>query len=150
MKKILIISPHYPPSNLAAVHRSRLFAQHLPVFGWEPVILMVDEKYYEEQLDWNLVQLLPKNQRIEKVKAFFREAKGYLAEATHDNTNLKYEATKGLFSKKQKLFIHCNIVKEMLLAVDFVKEFGFDVVIVGGVDSWQIGDILKQNNIAVI
>ena len=70
MKKILIISPHYPPSNLAAVHRSRLFAQHLPVFGWEPVILMVDEKYYEEELDWNLVQLLPKNQRIEKVKAF--------------------------------------------------------------------------------
>ena len=89
-------------------------------------------------------------EQIEKVKAFFREAKGYLAEATHDNTNLKYEAAKGLFTKKQKLFIHCNIVKEMLLAVDFVKEFGFDVVIVGGVDSWQIGDLLKQNNIAVI
>ena len=89
-------------------------------------------------------------EQIEKVKAFFREAKGYLAEAGHDKTNLKYEAAKGLFSKKQKLFIHCNIVKEMLLAVDFVKEFGFDVVIVGGVDSWQIGDLLKQNNIAVI
>jgi hypothetical protein len=43
MKKILIITPHYPPSNLAAVHRSRLFAQHLPSFGWEPVILTVDE-----------------------------------------------------------------------------------------------------------
>ena len=89
-------------------------------------------------------------EQIEKVKAFFREAKGYLAETTHDNTNLKYEAVKGLFTKKQKLFIHCNIVKEMLLAVDFVKEFGFDVVLVGAVDSWQIGDILKQNNMAVI
>lgn len=89
-------------------------------------------------------------EQIEKVKAFFREAKGYLAEATHDNTNLKYEAVKGLFSKKQKLFIHCNIVKEMLLAVDFVKEFGFDVVLVGAMDSWQIADILKQNNMAVI
>lgn len=89
-------------------------------------------------------------EQIEKVKAFFREAKGYLAEAGHDNTNLKYEAVKGLFSKKQKLFIHCNIVKEMLLAVDFVKEFGFDVVLVGAMDSWQIADILKQNNMAVI
>ena len=89
-------------------------------------------------------------EQIEKVKAFFREAKGYLAEASHDNTNLKYEAVKGLFSKKQKLFIHCNIVKEMLLAVDFVKEFGFDVVLVGAMDSWQIADILKQNNMAVI
>ncbi|HRO41278.1 MAG TPA: hypothetical protein PL009_00485 [Flavipsychrobacter sp.] len=70
MKKILIITPHYPPSNLAAVHRSRLFAQHLPEFGWEPIILTVHEDYYEETLDWNLHKLLPKGQRIEKVKAF--------------------------------------------------------------------------------
>jgi imidazolonepropionase-like amidohydrolase len=89
-------------------------------------------------------------EQIEKVKIFFREAKAYLAEATHENTNLKYEAVKNLFTKKQKLFVHCNIVKEMLVAVDFVKEFGFDVVIDGGVDSWQIAGLLKQNNIAVV
>ena len=70
MRKILIIIPHYPPSNLAAVHRSRLFAQHLPDFGWEPVILTVDEKYYEERLDWNLHELLPAHQQIEKVQAY--------------------------------------------------------------------------------
>lgn len=70
MKKILIISPHYPPSNLAAVHRSRLFAQHLPSFGWEPIILAVHEDYYEETLDWNLHKLIPEGQRVEKVKAF--------------------------------------------------------------------------------
>ena len=70
MKKILIISPHFPPSNLAAVHRSRLFAKHLPSFGWEPVILTVDEKYYEETLDYNLEKLLPVSLRIEKVSAF--------------------------------------------------------------------------------
>jgi hypothetical protein len=69
VKKILLISPHYPPSNLAAVHRTRLFAQHLPSFGWEPIILTVHEDYYEETLDWNLVKLLPQNQRIEKVSA---------------------------------------------------------------------------------
>ncbi|HMP85651.1 MAG TPA: hypothetical protein PKE63_00140 [Lacibacter sp.] len=69
MKRILIISPHYPPSNLAAVHRSRLFAQHLPAFGWEPVLLMVHERYFEERLDWNLQQLLPAGQRIVKVDA---------------------------------------------------------------------------------
>jgi hypothetical protein len=70
LKKILIISPHFPPSNLAAVHRSRLFAQHLPAFGWQPLILTVDEKYYEEALDPNLVRLLPSDLRIEKAKAF--------------------------------------------------------------------------------
>lgn len=38
----------------------------------------------------------------------------------------------------------------MLLAIDFKTEFGFDVVIVGRSDSWQIADLLKQNNIPVI
>lgn len=89
-------------------------------------------------------------EQIEKVKVFFREAKAYLAETKHESINLKFEAVKGLFDKKQKLFIHCNIVKEMLLAIDFAKEFGFTVVLVGAVDSWQIADLLKQNNIAVI
>lgn len=69
MKKILIISPHYPPSNLAAVHRSRLFSQHLPAFGWNPIILTVHEDFYEEALDWNLHKLITYNQRIEKVSA---------------------------------------------------------------------------------
>ena len=73
MKKILIIYPHFPPSNLAGVHRPRLFAMHLPSFGWEPVILTVEEKFYEEKLDHNLAKLLPENLRIEKVKAFSRK-----------------------------------------------------------------------------
>jgi len=89
-------------------------------------------------------------EEIETVKAFFKDAKAYAELQTHTATNLKYEAVKGLFTKKQKLFIHCSIVKEMLIAVDFVKDFGFDVVIVGGVDSYLIADLLKQHNIAVI
>ena len=62
--------PHFPPSNLAGVHRPRLFAQHLPSFGWEPIILTVHEKHYEEFLDPNLERLLPVTLRIEKVNAF--------------------------------------------------------------------------------
>jgi imidazolonepropionase-like amidohydrolase len=89
-------------------------------------------------------------EQIEEVKVFLREAKAYFGAAQHEQTNLKYEAVKGLFDKTQKFFVHGNIVKEMLVAIDFVKEFGFDVVIVGGSDSWQIADLLKQNNIAVI
>lgn len=70
MKKILIIYPHFPPSNLVGVHRVRLFAQHLPSLGWEPTILTVHEDFYEEKHDYNLVKLLPKDLRIEKVNAF--------------------------------------------------------------------------------
>jgi len=88
--------------------------------------------------------------KIEEIKSFFREAKAYQKETVHTKTNLKFEAVKGLFEKKQRLFVHCDIVKEMLVAIDFAKEFSFDVVIVGASESWQIADLLKQNNIAVI
>ncbi len=89
-------------------------------------------------------------EKIEEIKSFFHQAKAYLSEPAHTNTNLKFEATRGLFDKRQKLFVHGDQVKQMLVAIDFVKEFGFDVVIVGGSESFQIADLLKANNIAVI
>ncbi len=52
------------------MHRVRLFAQHLPTFNWQPIVLTVHEKFYEEKPDYNLVKLLPQNLRIEKVNAF--------------------------------------------------------------------------------
>ncbi len=88
--------------------------------------------------------------RIDNVKSFFREAKAYLAEPSHKQTNLKYESVKGLFDKSQKFYVHANTVKQVLVALDFAKEFGFDMVIVGGSDSWRIADLLKQNNVSVI
>lgn len=89
-------------------------------------------------------------EKIEQLKAFFREAKAYNGNVEKDETNLKYEAVKNLFSKKQKFYVHASTVKQMLVALDFVKEFGFDMVIVGASESWQIADLLKQNNVAVI
>jgi len=89
-------------------------------------------------------------EKIEELKTFFREAKAWLAEPAHKENNLKFEAVKGLFSKQQKLFVHGDQVKQMLVAIDFAKEFGFDVTIVGGSESWLIADLLKQNNISVI
>jgi imidazolonepropionase-like amidohydrolase len=89
-------------------------------------------------------------ERIDMVKSFLYEAKAYHAESSHAVTNLKLEAVKGLFDKKQRLYIHANTVKQMLIALEFKKEFGFDVVIVGGSDAWQIADLLKQNNIFVV
>jgi imidazolonepropionase-like amidohydrolase len=88
--------------------------------------------------------------QIEEVKAYFREAKIYASAKEHRETNLKMEAMKDLFARKKKLFIHCDIAREMLVAVDFVREFNLDVVIVGGSESWQIADLLKQHGIPVI
>jgi imidazolonepropionase-like amidohydrolase len=89
-------------------------------------------------------------EQIDRIKSFFREAKAYLAQEKHEQVNLKFEAVRGLFDKSQKFFVHCDLVKEILVAVDFVKEFGFDVVLVGASESWQIADLIKQNNMSVI
>jgi imidazolonepropionase-like amidohydrolase len=89
-------------------------------------------------------------EQIEEVKIFFREANAYLNQPQHTATNLKFEAVRGLFSKKQKLFIHCDVVREILAAIDFKNEFGFDIVLVGAGESYQVAELLKKNNIPVI
>lgn len=89
-------------------------------------------------------------EQIDRLKSFLQEAKAFASEISPAESNLKFRAVRGLFEKKQKLFVHATTVKQMLLAIDFVKDLGLDVVIVGGSDSWQIADLLKQNNIAVI
>src|SRR5207237_10732281 len=89
-------------------------------------------------------------EQIDQIKSFLAEAKAYNADTKHEETNLKLAAVKGLFDKSQKLYVHANTVKQMLIALDFVKQYGIDVVIVGGTDSWQIADLLKQNNVAVL
>ena len=65
-------------------------------------------------------------EQIEEIKSFFREANAYLTQTQHSNVNLKFESIKGLYTKKQKLFIHCDVVREILAAIDFKNEFDFE------------------------
>lgn len=51
MKTLLIIYPHWPPSNLVGVHRVRLIANELRTLGWHPIVLTVHEDDYEEPHD---------------------------------------------------------------------------------------------------
>jgi imidazolonepropionase-like amidohydrolase len=89
-------------------------------------------------------------EKIESIRKFFREAKAYISSQKPSNTNLKFEAVKGLFNQSQSLFVHCDLMKEMLVAVDLAKEFGFKLVLVGATDSWMITNILKESNTAII
>ena len=89
-------------------------------------------------------------EEIEEIKQFFREAKAYGLQSTHEKINLKLLAVQGLFTKKQKLYIHCDVVREILAAIDFKKEFGFEIVLIGASECYQIADLLKQHSIPVI
>ena len=51
MRRVLMISPHFPPDSTAATHRVRLLAPHMAGHGWEPTVLTVDPRDYEGRLD---------------------------------------------------------------------------------------------------
>ena len=69
MKTVLILSPHFPPSTLAGVHRARHLAKHLPAHGWRPTVVRVDEKHYTEASDPALADLVPANVKQVQVGA---------------------------------------------------------------------------------
>ncbi len=56
VKNILIIYPHWAPSNLAGVHRARLTSNFLSDFDWHPIILTVKHEYYEEKPDYDFIK----------------------------------------------------------------------------------------------
>lgn len=52
MKKILMIAYHFPPlAGSSGIQRTLRFVQHLPSFGWEPIVLTVSPHAYERTSD---------------------------------------------------------------------------------------------------
>jgi hypothetical protein len=68
-RRVVIVAPHFPPSNLTAGHRTRLFLRHLPEFGYEPTVLTVGPRYYEERLDPALEPLVPRDVCLLRTRA---------------------------------------------------------------------------------
>lgn len=69
LKKILIIYPHWVPSNLAGVHRPRLIANYLKEFDWQPILLTVDSSFYEEKPDPDISKTASKDIQVHYVKS---------------------------------------------------------------------------------
>ncbi len=71
MKKILIITYYWPPSGGAGVQRWLKFSKYLPEFGYEPVILTVDEKQASyAQIDKSLLKEVSPDLAVYKTKTF--------------------------------------------------------------------------------
>jgi len=49
VKRVLMIAYHYPPlSGGSGIHRTHAFAHHLPEHGWQPLVLTVHPRAYED------------------------------------------------------------------------------------------------------
>ncbi len=70
MRRVLLISPHFPPDSSAGTHRVRLLAPHLASHGWEPTVLTVDPADYEGALDPSLAASVPDSVRVVRARAW--------------------------------------------------------------------------------
>ncbi len=70
MKKVLIISPFFPPINAADMHRIRQSLMYYKENGWEAEVVIVDPAYVEMHKDEYLLQTIPNDVIVHKVKAF--------------------------------------------------------------------------------
>ncbi len=70
MARVLMVSPHFPPDTSAGAHRVRLLAPYLRAHGWEPTVVTVDPRDYEGRLDPGLAELVPRNLRVIRCRAW--------------------------------------------------------------------------------
>ena len=68
-RTVVLVSPYFPPSSVAGVHRARHLAKHLPAAGWKPIVLCVHESHHQESLDPGLAALVPETVETAKVAA---------------------------------------------------------------------------------
>jgi len=69
-RRVLMISPHFPPDSSAATHRVRLLAPHLATYGWEPTVITLDPRDYESRLDRGLAELVRSSLRVVRCRAW--------------------------------------------------------------------------------
>ncbi len=70
MKKVLIISPNFPPINAADMHRVRQSMAFFEDMGWDATVVAVIPKYVEMSEDPILLKTMPENSKIIYIKAF--------------------------------------------------------------------------------
>ena len=52
MKRVLMIAYHFPPlAGSSGIQRTLRFVQHLPAFGWQPMVLSAHPRAYERTAD---------------------------------------------------------------------------------------------------
>jgi len=70
LKKVLIISPYFPPVNAADMQRVRMSLPYFKQFGWDAEVVTVDPRYSDFVKDDLLLETVPAGLKIYGVNAF--------------------------------------------------------------------------------
>jgi len=161
MKKVLIITYYWPPAGGPGVQRWLKFAKYLPEFGWQPIVITVDENYASyPQTD---PSLLDEVGGVEVYKTKSIEILN-LYSSLKNNKQVPYGGFSNegnpSFLKKISRFVRGNFFipdprkawnkHAYKKAVEIIKENNIDVVVTTSPphSTQLIGLKLKKNNIA--
>lgn len=69
MKRVLIVSPRFVPSNAADMHRARQALPYLRDYGWDPTVLAVEPDEVQAPQDPLLLRTIPDDVRVVRAGA---------------------------------------------------------------------------------
>lgn len=95
MKKLLIISPYFPPYNTADMQRVRMSLPFYKIFGWEAEVVTINTPDTDSPLDPLLLETVPRDVKIHRVNA--------LPKKWTTKFGLGSAALRSLFFYKQKV-----------------------------------------------
>ena len=109
LKKVLIISYYFPPSGGPGVQRVLKFVKYLPAFGWQPVVLTVENGDFPAR-DESLLEEIPAGVTVYRTKIFepyslYRKLTGKAAGSPVDVENIPGSARKRSLTESFASFI---------------------------------------------
>jgi hypothetical protein len=69
VKRVLIVSPHFPPVNAADMHRVRMSLPYFAEYGWSPLVLTVRPEDQEAPIEPELMALVPQDVPVVRTPA---------------------------------------------------------------------------------
>ena len=69
LRRVLLVSPHFPPVNAPDAQRARLSLPYFREFGWEPVVLAVDPRHVAGRHDTQPASALPADVTVHRCGA---------------------------------------------------------------------------------
>lgn len=128
MKRVLIVTPNWPPISCPDLHRARMALPFFAECGWEPLILKIDPDEQEGMRDPTLCATVPAGTRTWQAGAIAR----------------RWTAWLGLRSVGLRSFFHLarlgsRIIREEKPAVVFFSTTMFPVMVLGRYWKWRHG-----------
>lgn len=126
MRRVLIVTPNWPPISHPDLHRARMALPHLSEFGWEPLVLKVDPDEQDGIRDPMLCATIPKETRTWQAGAIPRS----------------WTAWFGLNSVGVRCLLHMAVLGSRIIrkekpALVFISTTLFPVMLLGRYWRWR-------------